>query len=186
MLTFETRCRDLQMLKISGLNGFQGLRKVVHSHWRAIDFYLEHGQPVPEYSARFARKEKAKFDHLTAGARQQPDGEGCAQLVVEDVLADSVAADDGRAAAGMVLHRVGRTRATRLSVRDVQRRLLAATPDRRVTLSLLPAAAATCEAADDAIDAPDADGDGDGAAGSDARKRKRKKRRRKRSPASTN
>ena len=116
-------------------------------------------------------------------ARRQPDVEGCAQLVVEDVLADSVAADDGRAAAGMVLHRVGRTRATRLSVRDVQRRLLAATPDRRVTLSLLPAAAATCEAADDAIDSPDADGDG--AAGGGARKRKRKTRRRKRSLAST-
>ena len=56
------------MLKISGLNGFHGLRKVVHSNWRAVDFYLEHGQPVPQFSARFAKKEKAKFANLTAGA----------------------------------------------------------------------------------------------------------------------
>ena len=59
-----TRCRDLRMLKISGLNGYDDLRRVVKSNWRAIDFHVQHGQEMPASSKRFAAKMKEKFEKL--------------------------------------------------------------------------------------------------------------------------
>ena len=86
-------------------------------------------------------------------ARRRLEGAGCAHLLVEAVLPGGLAHRDGRAAAGMVVHRVGRRRAAGLTVRAVQRRLLQATPERSVALALVPAAAASC------------DGDGGGGVG---------------------
>ena len=63
-----TRCRDLRQLKVSGLDGYDSLRRVVKSNWRAIDFHVRHGQEMPASSKRYAAKEKAKFDNLTAQA----------------------------------------------------------------------------------------------------------------------
>ena len=85
--------------------------------------------------------------------RRRLEGAGCAQLLVEAVLPGGLAHRDGRAAPGMVVHRVGRRRAAGLTVRAVQQRLLQATPERSVALALVPAAAASC------------DGDGGGGVG---------------------
>ena len=85
--------------------------------------------------------------------RRRLEGAGCAHLLVEAVLPGGLAHRDGRAAPGMVVHRVGRRRAAGLTVRAVQRRLLQATPERSVALALVPAAAASC------------DGDGGGGVG---------------------
>ena len=60
-----TRCRDLRMLKISGVDGYEGLRRKVKSNWRAIEFMVEHGQQMPAASKRYAAKERQKFDNLT-------------------------------------------------------------------------------------------------------------------------
>jgi len=78
-------------------------------------------------------------------ARRRLEGAGCAHLLVEAVLPGGLAHRDGRSAAGMVVHRVGRRRAAGLTVRAVQRLLLQATPERSVALALVPAAAASCE-----------------------------------------
>ena len=79
-------------------------------------------------------------------ARRQLEGAGCAHLLVEAVLPGGLAHRDGRSAAGMVVHRVGRRRAAGLTVRAMQqRRLLQATPERSVALALVPDAAASCE-----------------------------------------
>ena len=59
-----TRCRDLRMLKISGLEGYDDLRRTVKSNWRAIEFNMKHGQPVPASSQRYARKQRDKCDNL--------------------------------------------------------------------------------------------------------------------------
>ena len=77
--------------------------------------------------------------------RRRLEGAGCAHMLVEAVLPGGLAHRDGRAAPGMVVHRVGRRRAAGLTVRAVQRRLLQATPERSVALTLVPAAAASCE-----------------------------------------
>ena len=84
-----------------------------------------------------------KLGQLTLVDAEQ--GAGCAHLLVEAVLPGGLAHRDGRSAAGMVVHRVGRRRAAGLTVRAVQRRLLQATPERSVALALVPAAAASCE-----------------------------------------
>ena len=62
-----TRCRDLRQLKISGINGYGDLRRVVKSNWRAIDFHVKHGQRMPESSKRYAAKQKQTFLNLTTG-----------------------------------------------------------------------------------------------------------------------
>ena len=61
-----TRCRDLRQLKISGVDSYESLRRVVKSNWRAIDFHVEHGQEMPAASKRFAKKQKEKFLNLIA------------------------------------------------------------------------------------------------------------------------
>ena len=59
-----TRCRDLRMLKISGIDGYASLRRVVKSNWRAIEFNVKHGIEMPASSKRFAQKQREKFDNL--------------------------------------------------------------------------------------------------------------------------
>ena len=61
-----TRCRDLRMLKISGIEGYDDLRRTVKSNWRAIEFNMKNGQPVPASSKRYAIKQREKFDNLIA------------------------------------------------------------------------------------------------------------------------
>jgi len=63
-----TRCRDLKMLKISGVNDYNDLRRLVKSNWRGIYFYIQHNEWMPATSVRYAKKEKEKFDNLTADA----------------------------------------------------------------------------------------------------------------------
>jgi hypothetical protein len=59
-----TRCRDLRMLKISGIDGYASLRRVVKSNWRAIEFNVKQGIEMPASSKRFAQKQREKFDNL--------------------------------------------------------------------------------------------------------------------------
>ena len=59
-----TRCRDLRMLKVSGIDGYASLRRVVKSNWRAIEFNVKHGIEMPASSKRFAQKQREKFDNL--------------------------------------------------------------------------------------------------------------------------
>ena len=112
--------------------------------------------------------------------RRRLEGAGCAQLLVEAVLPGGLAHRDGRAAPGMVVHRVGRRRAAGLTVRAVQRRLLQATPERSVALALVPAAAASCEGegGGGVGDAAAPDKSRADAAPSQTKPKKRKKRRR--------
>ena len=42
-----TRCRDLRILKVSGIDGYDDLRRTVRSNWRAIEFNMKHSQPMP-------------------------------------------------------------------------------------------------------------------------------------------
>ena len=53
------------MLKISGVDGYDGLRRVVKSNWRAIEFNVKHGEEMPPASKRFATKQREKFNNLT-------------------------------------------------------------------------------------------------------------------------
>ena len=59
-----TRCRDLRMLKISGIDGYASLRRVVKSNWRAIEFNVKQGIEMPASSKLFAQKQREKFDNL--------------------------------------------------------------------------------------------------------------------------
>ena len=59
-----TRCRDLRQLKISGLDGYDSLRRVVKSNWRAIEFHVKHGEEMPAASKRFAAEQRGRFDNL--------------------------------------------------------------------------------------------------------------------------
>ena len=61
-----TRCRDLGQLKIVNLFGYEGLRRVVKSNWRAVDFMVTHGEAVPAASKRYAAKAKKQFLNLIA------------------------------------------------------------------------------------------------------------------------
>ena len=66
-----TRCRDLRMLKISGVS-VDTLRAHVKSNWRAIKFLVDQGETVPATSARFAKKAESDYNKLSysAGAEQ--------------------------------------------------------------------------------------------------------------------
>ena len=62
------RCRDLRQLKITGVDDYDDLRRIVKSNSRAIDFYVANGQAeeMPKQSVRFAAKQKEKFQNLMA------------------------------------------------------------------------------------------------------------------------
>ena len=68
---------------------------------------------------------------------------GCSLLRVESVAPHSAAAD-ARVVPGMVLQALDGRGAESLSVRDVQQRLLEATPAKPCHLSLVPEREATC------------------------------------------
>ena len=59
-----TRCRDLRQLKISGVDSFQELRRIVKSNWRVLWFLNEHGVPLPRLSKAYAEKERSAFERL--------------------------------------------------------------------------------------------------------------------------
>ena len=68
-----SRCRELANLKVTGLNGFADLRRVVKSNWRAIHFHLQHNQPMPQSSESYARSQLLRFQTLMAGQEATVD-----------------------------------------------------------------------------------------------------------------
>ena len=59
-----TRCKDLRQLKITGVETFSDLRRVVKSSWRVLWFLKENGVRLPAMSRAFAEKERAAFERL--------------------------------------------------------------------------------------------------------------------------
>ena len=49
-----TRCRDLRQLKLSGVDSFAELRRIVKSSWRVLWFLKENGVPLPAMSRAYA------------------------------------------------------------------------------------------------------------------------------------
>ena len=62
-----TRCRDLRQLKITGVETFAELRRVVKSSWRVLYFLSKHGVVVPRMSLAYAEKEHAAFQLVCCG-----------------------------------------------------------------------------------------------------------------------
>ena len=59
-----TRCRDLHQLKITGVDTFSDLRRIVKSSWRVLWFLSKHGVQMPRLSQAYANKERATFERL--------------------------------------------------------------------------------------------------------------------------